>query len=224
MGSDRQAGQGWWVAACAILFGFAYLPALDNGFVSDDWFFLAEARKLVESGDFGRVFSFRSDWFFRPVQFLVTALLYQATGLETWGYRLVVIALHAANAVLLGRLAYRLLQRASPALPARELAWLTAIFFVFFAARPRSGLLVRGGQRADLDAVPAGRPAAAARSAGAPRPARLARRRRSGARLRRGARRPRSRRSPSAPKLAWFSFMYWRPRVGEGGRSPPAAR
>lgn len=115
----------------AVLFGVAFFAAVDNGFVSDDWFFLAEARRLLDTGDFDRIFSFRSDWFYRPLQFLVTAFLYQLTGAEVFGYRLLVILLHAANGILLGRFAFRLLQRSSPTLPDRELAWLVGAFFVF---------------------------------------------------------------------------------------------
>lgn len=114
-----------------VLFGVAFFAAVNNGFVSDDWFFLAEAQKLLDTGDFGRIFSFRSDWFYRPLQFLVTAFLYQLTGAEVFGYRLLVILLHAANGILLGRFAFRLLQRGSSTLPALELAWLVGAFFVF---------------------------------------------------------------------------------------------
>ncbi len=132
MERQERLASGWMLPAIgAFLFGLAYLPALDNLFVSDDWSFLVEAQKLLETGDLARVFSFRSDWFYRPLQFLLTAFLYQLTGLEVWSYRLVVILVHAANVLLLGRLAYRLALRTSVALPARELAGLTAAFFAF---------------------------------------------------------------------------------------------
>jgi hypothetical protein len=91
--------------ASAIVFG----PGLDNGFVSDDWVFLYSASRAVTLADALHFFTFNTTWFVRPVQQLVTWILYQSFHQYPVPYHALSTSLHLINALLLGTLGYRLM-------------------------------------------------------------------------------------------------------------------
>jgi protein O-mannosyl-transferase len=101
------------VAGLVLLVAVAFAPALDNGFVWDDTpNFLANTQYRGLGWE-----QFRWAWWtsllyvYQPLGWLILEAEYAAFGLEPWGYHLLSVLLHAANAVALYALTLALLAR-----------------------------------------------------------------------------------------------------------------
>lgn len=114
-----------------VIFG----PGLDNNFVADDWFFLAVVSRVQTLPQVLAFFTFDTDWFVRPVQWLTTFGLYQGFGVNPAPYHLVSLVLTLANSILLTVIAYKLVSSAqdSSDAVAKTLAILTGALFTFSA-------------------------------------------------------------------------------------------
>ena len=86
-----------------------YLGTLDNDFISDDKFQIAENFWIKDFSNLGRIL-FSSVWdfsseggdsnYYRPVKYVLYTVAYSLSGIEPWGYHLIKIVLHTVNAVL----------------------------------------------------------------------------------------------------------------------------
>lgn len=94
------------------IFLLLYLPALSLGFVSDDYFLL--------SLDGGWEAFVPLNWWYRysPLGVLLLATLKDIFGLTPYWFHLLFITLHAANTLLVGLLAYRIILRIPAAIAA----------------------------------------------------------------------------------------------------------
>lgn len=81
---------------------------LDNNFVGDDWAFLNEASRVRGISDVAAFFWFGTPILVRPLEKVITWLLYSALGLNFVGFHMLSLLLDLANTVLLGFLAYLL--------------------------------------------------------------------------------------------------------------------
>lgn len=81
----------------------------NNHFVSDDWFYLHAVSKVHVVAQLWPLLSFDTEWFVRPVQWLLTYALYATFGLTPAPYHIASQALDVANAGLLGLLVVQLL-------------------------------------------------------------------------------------------------------------------
>ncbi len=96
----------WLIAAAAVLL---YLPSLGIFFQHNDWTHQADARNWTSLGDLARLFVWKQpDGFYRPLAFLSLWVDYRIFGDHEWGYHLQNLLLHAANCLLLVRVALRL--------------------------------------------------------------------------------------------------------------------
>src|ERR1700722_4554122 len=100
-----------WLPAAAALAALAiavYANSLGNGFVGDDQFQLLRNPLVKDAGGIPRLFG-SGAWsflgitgnYYRPLQFLVYLLIYQCAGFHASAFHLFMVALHAANTVLL---------------------------------------------------------------------------------------------------------------------------
>lgn len=87
----------------------AYLPALRAGYVWDDDYYVTQNLLLREVSGLWRIWVPGQTPQYYPVVFLTFWLEYQLWQLEPFGYHLTNVLLHAANALLLARLATRLM-------------------------------------------------------------------------------------------------------------------
>lgn len=118
-----------------LCFLWIFSPGLDNHFVADDWFFLSVVSRVQSLPQVLNFFTFDTDWFVRPVQWLMTYGLYQSFGENPVPYHLVSLALTLVNAILLAFIAYTLLAVSpnSSKAVSRTLAIVTGILFTFSA-------------------------------------------------------------------------------------------
>jgi tetratricopeptide (TPR) repeat protein len=82
----------------------AYVPALRGGFIWDDDLYIVANRLLEEPGGLLRIWTGSEIHQYYPLTFTTFWLERRLWGLEPLGYHAVNVALHAANAVLVGRL------------------------------------------------------------------------------------------------------------------------
>ncbi len=107
MGHDRIHQFGARLPACllVLLAIVAYLPALDGGFIIDDTLYVTEDTRMESAGGLGRIWTevvgpeYRHQYY--PMTSSAFWLQYRLWGDEPFGYHLVNVLLHAANAVLL---------------------------------------------------------------------------------------------------------------------------
>jgi hypothetical protein len=110
-------GKGWALLGCAALVALAYFRTVSGGFLSDD----ATSGLVIPDGssvDWPHVArTFAGDWrdfstvevrYFRPLIVVSYALDGSVFGLESWGFHLTNLILHALNGFLVHRLALRL--------------------------------------------------------------------------------------------------------------------
>jgi len=108
-----------------------YANSLSNGFITDDKLQLLGNPLVTDIHKLPQVFGsgvwsflgYRGNYY-RPVQFLVYALLYGVFGPHALGFHCVMVALHAANTALVYALARRLLSQSLPGA-----AWISAALF-----------------------------------------------------------------------------------------------
>lgn len=124
-----------WLPHAATLAGLAiavYANTLGNGFIGDDKIQLLRNPLLTDIGNIPRLLS-SSVWsilgisgnYYRPVQFLLYLLIYQCGGSSPAAFHLFMIALHAANTVLLYFLVRRMAQ-----------PWIALVAAALFAVHP----------------------------------------------------------------------------------------
>ncbi|MEI6667375.1 MAG: hypothetical protein WCP29_04400 [Acidobacteriota bacterium] len=87
----------------------AYWPALDGGFVSDDFLVLRRVADLGGLRNAAAYFGLRHFEYFRPVAFLSFAADWQLWGRSPAGYHATALCLHALNALLVFVLSRRLM-------------------------------------------------------------------------------------------------------------------
>ena len=123
---------GWiWQGALAMGAFAVYANTLGNGFITDDQFQILNNPAVIGLHNLGQVFT-SGVWsflgyqgnYYRPLPFMVYALLYHLGGPSAWAFHLSMALLHAANTVLVYRLGRRLLF--DPSAPA---AWVAAALF-----------------------------------------------------------------------------------------------
>lgn len=92
-----------------------YANALSGEFLYDDEFFVQRNRYITDSSHLKEMFTtpltagaYRPSNFYRPLQALAYAVVYQLSGLEAFSYHLLNALLHLGNAVLVSLLAARL--------------------------------------------------------------------------------------------------------------------
>ena len=81
---------------------------LDNYFVGDDWAFLDEVSRVRTLSDIAAFFTFGTPVLVRPLQKVITWLLYSGFGLNFVVFHAVSLLLDLANAALLGVLTFLL--------------------------------------------------------------------------------------------------------------------
>src|ERR1700683_4964474 len=122
----------WMGYATLVLIAVAvYSNSLSNGFITDDKLQLlgnplvTDIHKLPQAFGSG-VWSFLAHRgnYYRPVQFLLYALLYSVFGPHALGFHCFMVMLHAANTALVYALGRRLSGKAIP-----EAAWISAPLF-----------------------------------------------------------------------------------------------
>jgi len=130
----------------ALLTLAAFLPSFQNGFVSWD-----DELTLVENQNYRGLGWEQLRWMFttfhtghyQPLSWVTFGLDYLLWGMNPFGYHLTNLLLHAANAVLVYFLAFRLLSLAVPATDSQDLslrisAGLAALFFAIHPLRVES--------------------------------------------------------------------------------------
>ena len=130
----------------ALLTVAVYLPALENGFVNWD-----DKGNLLENPNFRGLGWEQLRWMFttfhtghyQPLSWVTFGLDYLLWGMNPFGYHLTNLLLHAANAVLVYFLAFRLLSLAVSATNSQDLslrisAGLAALFFAIHPLRVES--------------------------------------------------------------------------------------
>lgn len=90
-----------WLALCCLLAAAAYLPALNNGFIADDYVILNRVEILKTQPLY--LYSAPPETF-RAVSYVIFAALKAVAGYQAWLFYAVNIALHAANILLLWQL------------------------------------------------------------------------------------------------------------------------
>jgi len=122
----------WMGYATLVLIAVAvYANSLSNGFVTDDKLQLLGNPLVTDIHKLPQVFGsgvwsflgYRGNYY-RPVQFLLYALLYWVFGPHALGFHCFLVMLHAANTALVYALARRLFDRSMPAA-----AWISAAVF-----------------------------------------------------------------------------------------------
>lgn len=93
------------VVAATVL---AYLPALRAGYIWDDDYYVTQNEHLRDLGGLWRIWVPGATPQYYPMVFLTFWLEYRLWALEPFGYHLTNVLLHAANALLVARLAHRL--------------------------------------------------------------------------------------------------------------------
>lgn len=106
--------------ALLVLTLLAYLPALRGPFLWDDATYITRNPLVTEPGGLPRLWFSADTKDYYPLTFTVLRAQWRLWGDNPWGYHLINIALHAANALLLWRLLEKL------RLPG---AWLAALLF-----------------------------------------------------------------------------------------------
>src|SRR5437868_3685768 len=90
-----------WLALSCLIAVLAYLPALNNGFIADDYVIL----KRVEILKAQPLYLYQvPPENFRLVSYFIFGALKQLAGYEAWAFYAFNIALHLANIILLWRL------------------------------------------------------------------------------------------------------------------------
>jgi protein O-mannosyl-transferase len=116
----------WFALGCCLV-AFALVefgPSLQSHFVSDDWLFLRRSSTAVDVRSF---FTFTTGWFVRPMQWLVTWVLYRAYGLNPVPYHLTSVLMDCLNTMLFGFLTFKLLLKSG-------MRWRTCIVGAVLAA------------------------------------------------------------------------------------------
>ncbi len=108
------------IAALAVATVIAYVPALRGGFIWDDDLYIVANRFLEEPGGLTEIWIGSKIHQYYPLTFTTFWLERRLWGVEPFGYHAVNLALHVANAFLVGRLLQRL------AVPG---AWFVAALF-----------------------------------------------------------------------------------------------
>jgi 4-amino-4-deoxy-L-arabinose transferase-like glycosyltransferase len=101
-------GTRWRTAAIGVVAGLVYLPALASGFNADDYLILWRIKSIAGLDAPLGYFQFAFYEYFRPLTFLSHALDWRIWGPNPAGFHLTNLLLHAANAMLVYRLAHRL--------------------------------------------------------------------------------------------------------------------
>ncbi len=92
----------------AVLY-FIFYNSLDNEFLSDDWVFLYKSNYTTSFLDIlSFAFDLKTGWFFRPMQWLFTWILYNLFNLNPFAFHFLIITIHSLNAFLVGVLSYYL--------------------------------------------------------------------------------------------------------------------
>lgn len=96
-----------------------YLPGINGQFISDDLYQIARNEWIKDFSNISNIL-FSSVWdflpgegdsnYYRPVKYILYTFSYQLSGLESWGYHLMKIILHAINTVLVFLLSSSLLK------------------------------------------------------------------------------------------------------------------
>lgn len=86
----------------------AYVPALLGGYVFDDWLYVVENEKLTSPDGWWRVWTEPTAYAYHPLVMTTFWAEYQLWGLHPFGYHLVNVLLHLANAILVLGIAGRL--------------------------------------------------------------------------------------------------------------------
>jgi len=186
--AEVAVSEGEWPAGALILAAIglaamtvvAYLPALRGDFIWDDDRYVSENPTLTSPGGLLRI------WFkpgatpqYYPLVFTTFWIEYRLWGLNTLGYHLVNVALHAASAVLLWRLLRRLgipgaflaacIFAVHP-VHVESVAWITerknVLSGFFYLAALRTYLMYCGfaGERTDAVSAPIQNPASGSRN------------------------------------------------------------
>lgn len=91
-----------------VLYFLIFGRVLDNYFVGDDWAFLDEVSRVHSPGDIAAFFSFGTVFLVRPLEKMITWLMYSGFGLNYVVFHSISLLLDLANTVLLGILAFLL--------------------------------------------------------------------------------------------------------------------
>lgn len=113
-----------------VLYLFVFGRVLDNYFVGDDWAFLDEVSRVRALSDIAAFFSFGTPVLVRPLEKVVTWLLYSGFGPNVVVFHMLSLLLDLANTVLLGLLAFLLFRTEKQ--PNHPLVfWATAVSILF---------------------------------------------------------------------------------------------
>jgi tetratricopeptide (TPR) repeat protein len=96
------------VAALVVATVLAYVPALRGGFIWDDDLYIVANRFLEEPGGLAEIWTGSTIHQYYPLTFTTFWIERRLWGVEPFGYHAVNVALHVANALLVGRLLGRL--------------------------------------------------------------------------------------------------------------------
>jgi Flp pilus assembly protein TadD len=126
--------------ALGLLTCVALLPCLDNGFVAtwDDGPNLLENARLRTLDGSSLAWAWRTFLLgvYQPLAWWLFLAEYAVWGLRPWGYHLVSLLWHAANAILVFHLTCALLERARPDLAAADRTFGAALAAALFAVHP----------------------------------------------------------------------------------------
>lgn len=142
-----------WPAAVFAVTALAFAGALRNGFVWDDWVYIAGAEG-IRGFDLGRLrwmwTSFRGSAYC-PLVWMSLAADHAVWGLDPFGYHLTNLVLHAANAVLAYLTALRLFRAAGLDTRPGRLEAAAAVAALFFGLHPlRVESVAWANERRDL--------------------------------------------------------------------------
>lgn len=127
------------LAILTLLSLLVYWPALDNGFISDDYIFLDRIETWVDNPLY--LFQIPPENY-RTTTYAAFLILQRLFGYQSEFFYLFTILLHAINAFLLGRLVGVLQEN-------ERLGWITALLFVAFQS-PQEAILWLGGMHEAL--------------------------------------------------------------------------
>ena len=129
-----------WAPPALVFFAVlaAFAPCLDNGFVWDDEFYLLSNRSFRGLGPAQLRWMFTTHRFglYHPLTWLSFGLDYKMWGLESWGYHLTNILLHAAAAVIFYFVCRSLFEKAAPKAGADATALGATVAALVFAVHP----------------------------------------------------------------------------------------
>lgn len=132
----------WAVGALVLLCLFVYWPALDNGFISDDYIFLE--RIDTWSGNPFYLFQIPPENY-RTTTYAAFWMLQRLFGYQPVYFYLFTLLVHAVNGALLGKLTGILLDN-------RKFGWISALVFVSFQS-PQEAILWLGAMHEALQGL-----------------------------------------------------------------------